>query len=511
MSGEGRRVATTGATFMKQEDRRSILWLGGVIADPLAAELLRRGEITIVPTSPNNLSGLAPAARGIILEFADDKDVFLDRIQRARDVGLDHGLRIALVRSDKSDEHVFASLVEAPDISREELNRIRWYLPNVWPALAEWMARESPGPGANPLLEIACDADTVLNDEQRLLLQRAFHRFDKLTVKELTGGFSGAKTYRICPTRTAPGAVQRLMPYLAKIGETASIYKEVDNYNLYAAEHIPFNQRPNLNSDLIACGQSSAILVEDFLHEARQFSELWGVVGPGPVVASLFDGALHGWRFNPLRRKSALAEQFKALRVLRYPDTLRDKGAAREEAALASKAYGSTLSPHQLLEIIEKTPAINWCECAVHGDFHAENVFVRTASSETYLIDFSNTASGPAVADPASLEVSLTFRFPPKDRFDRDFVIKLYQYPLSVPAHDLRLPDRDRVWLWDAVRAIRRYVNDEDSRAYVMAIACYLLQAASYDNNDLERRAVAYYLAEKLMRELHKDVGRAVA
>lgn len=492
---------------MRQEDRRSVLWLGGVIPEPLAAELRWRGEVTIISTSEDNLLGLSPAARGIIIEFNDDRELFTTRVRQARDIVLDHGLRIGLVRNEKSQEHVFASLVELPEISEEELNRVRWYLPNDWPALAEWLTRENPGPGANPMIEIECEKGTELDEESGLLLGRAFHKFDKLVIKELGGGFSGTKTYKVCPSRKTPGSVHRLMPYLAKIGETARIYQEIDNYSKYVAEYVPFNQRPNLNPEIIACGQKSAILVEDFLHEAIQFSELWGAGRAGPLIESLFDGALQGWRFSPLSRESSLAEQFKALKVFRDSDVLKDKGRAREESALASKAYGSTMSPHELLKMIESIPAIPWCECIIHGDLHAENVFVNTASSETYLIDFSNTASGPAVADPACLEVSLTFRFPPKNRFDPHFLTELYKYPLSVPADDLRRSDRDRGWLWDSVRAISRHVSEQDRRAYAAAIVCYLMQVASYGDIDIERRALAYYLAESITRSLHKDVG----
>lgn len=492
---------------MKQEDRRSVIWLGGLIPKPLADELRRRGEITIISTSEDNILSLSPAARGIIIEFNDDRELFTTRVRQARDVVLNHGLRIGLVRNEKSQEHDFASIVELPEISEEELNRVRWYLPNDWPALAEWITRENPGPGANPLMEIECEKGTELDEESRLLLGRAFHKFDKLVVKELGGGFSGTKTYKICPSRKTPGSVHRLMPYLAKIGETARVYQEIDNYSKYVAEYVPFNQRPNLNPEIIACGKKSAVLVEDFLHEAIQLTELWGTGKAGPLIETLFDGALQGWRFRPFSRESALPEQFKALKVLRASDTLKDKGRAREESALASKPYGSTASPDELLKMIESIPAIQWGECVIHGDLHAENVFVNTASSETYLIDFSNTASGPAVADPACLEVSLTFRFPPKNRFDTHFLIELYKYPLTVPADELRRPDRDRGWLWDTVRAIRRHVSEQERRAYAMAIVCYLMQIASYGDIDIERRALAYYLAESITRALHIDVG----
>jgi hypothetical protein len=313
---------------MKQEERSSILWLGEHIPPLLTAEFQQRGEIRIIPTSRKNLAELAPAARGVIIEFDGDPSAFETSVQQARDVCLDHGLRLGLVRSQTSDENLFASLVEKPEHSVEELNRVRWYLGNDWANVAEWMAHENAGPGANPLLRIKCEKDTTLDNDEQLLLMRAFYKFDAITVKRISGGYSGAKTYRVSAARTGPGCVQRLTPYLAKIGDIASIYREIDNYNQYAAEYIPFNHRPNLNPELIAYGQRSAIMVEDFLHEATQLSESWGNGGVGLIVQSLFENALQGWRFQPRQRESVLASQFKALKVLRFDRDLKDNGAA---------------------------------------------------------------------------------------------------------------------------------------------------------------------------------------
>jgi hypothetical protein len=63
-------------------------------------------------------------------------------------------------------------------------------------------------------------------------------------------------------------------------------------------------------------------------------------------------------------------------------------------------------------------------------------------------------------------------------------------------------------WLWDAVRAIRMFgvLAEGDRKAYVLAVAAYLIRFASYaDNGSLKMRALAFALATELVEDLESD------
>ena len=89
----------------------------------------------------------------------------------------------------------------------------------------------------NPELTIESAPGTVLQDEERLLLQVLFRRYDRLVLDmEFLSGYSGARTFLAQPIH----ADSRADAYtIAKIGRREAIQQEYENYQVYVKKTLP--------------------------------------------------------------------------------------------------------------------------------------------------------------------------------------------------------------------------------------------------------------------------------
>jgi Phosphotransferase enzyme family len=478
---------------MKPETRKKVLWLGGDPPPGLMGELLARGGLRLQPSLQHDLLSQAAESRGLVIEFAGSAALFRKYVDFARRVLLDHGLSIALVTGPSANGVKFQEVLEEIRMVPEEPVRVFYA---KWAAAAEWLATADPGPGSNPRLKTFGAKVTA---DHRLLLRRAFWDFSSIHITKVKGGASGAAVYIVQPQQSESSRPQRLLPYLAKIDIPRRVRGELDKFQQFVCDSVPFNHRPNLILSRVAYGRTSAVLVEDFIDRANPLREILRTANASVVVASLFEGALRGWRLCAVRRKQSLGEFYQSINVLRTSTAL------DEAAELAMRVYRTGYSAKALLAKLLSLPAIECLFCNIHGDFHAGNIFVSTGSTETFLIDFYKTTEGPAVSDPACLEVDLLFKH--GAALDESFLRSLYKYPLGVPSLDARRPNRE--WLWDSVRAIRMFgiLAEGDSKAYMFAVVAYLLRFASYpDNGPLKTRALAFALAVELTEQLISHV-----
>jgi len=365
-----------------------------------------------------------------------------------------------------------------------------------WVEAAEWIATADPGPGLNSRLKIF---GSKIPASHRLQLRRAFWDFSSISVRKLKGGASGAAVYIIQPQQSESSRSQRLLPYLAKMDIPRRVRGEQDKFQQCVCDSVPFNHRPKLILSRFAYGSDCAVLVEDFIDRASQLCEILRLANASVVIASLFDGALRGWRLCSVPRKQSLGEFYQSIKVLRTSTSL------DEAAEFAKRQYRTAYSSKELLSKLLSFPNISCLFCNIHGDLHSENIFVSTGSTETFIIDFYKTTEGPGVSDPACLEIDLLFK--QGSTVDESFLRSVYKYPLGVPSLDARRPGME--WLWDSVRAIRMFgiLTEGDCKAYVFAVVAYLLRFASYaDNGPLKSRALAFALAFELSQELESHL-----
>ena len=496
---------------MNAEDRKLVLWIGDVVPESFVAELRQRGGLDVRTIAERDLSKEAPSARTLLLEFDGEVGLFVARVRRAQPIALTHGLGIGLVYRQDSQLSAFVRVSEKFDQDHSEINlqnssrnetRIISFIPQDWIATAEWSARYNPGPGANRTIRLKGTVKD-LDEEQRTLLQRSFGFADEIYLTQLTGGYSDARVFKV---RAVGPGVRRRLAYFAKIDSSKKLVEEIGRYETFVTELVPFDQRPNLHSRLFAFGNTKAVLAGDFVDHAIPLADLFGAFKPEGIISnSLLYGALEEWRFNAPLADLPLFQKFRDLKVLRPANELKaDDRKARAESIEQAQKHGHCIPEDDLWKIIESLPSTETRYCTIHGDLHAANILVRVSPLNTFLIDFSKTQEGPAVADPASLEVSLSFRF--NEQFDVNFLSKLYRYPCSVPDETIHSYENES--LLEIVQSIRRSGcwNEKNCFAYVFALAAYLFGVSSYSTYMLEKRALAYYLSQKLFRDLQDTV-----
>jgi hypothetical protein len=498
---------------MNAEDRKTILWIGDNIPNALTRELEGRGRLQIKSISEAALPADAPSARTLLLQFTGNAAQFISQVRRCRPIALGHGLGIGLVYRSESDLGEFARVTGFFDQTHRDINekngkaqtRIIAFIPQDWAETAEWIARYDAGPGAKENMELTGAIVAELDDEEQLLLRRSFQGLPGIHVIELAGGYSQARILTVRPHRGTGEPTRRRLAYFAKIDLLRRVIGEIDRNERFVMDLIPFDQRPNLHARLFAYGNTKAIMAGDFVDHAVPLSDLFGKFkAEGIISGSLLYGALEEWRFDAGLANLSLLNEFRRLKVLRPANELDDHGKARAQSIRSAKHHGVCMSERDFWKTVETLPPTRTRYCIIHGDLHAGNILVRVSPLNTFLIDFSKAENGPAVADPACLEVSLSFRF--NEQFDPAFISKLYSYPCEVPDESIHSYEQES--LLEIVQAIRRSGcwNEEGCFAYVFALVAYLFNFASYSTYPIERRRLAYYLSQRLLLDLQTSV-----
>jgi len=250
-------------------------------------------------------------------------------------------------------------------------------------------------------------------------------------------------------------------------------------------------------------GASEGILVGNFVEHSEP---LWDVAkrgAPQEAIHSLFDHALRGWRLQAYEGHvqvrtgaliTSLGDVFDPARVSQHRRKL-----ARE--------LGAILSPEQLLNKLQKRQLSAYRLAPIHGDLNAQNVRVR--GTDAILIDFAKTRTGPIVADPAALEVSLAFAITSESDDNegwRKLIDRLYKHAYLRQAPPPAAQPLPREWLWTCVRQIRMFALSMETSGgeYRDALVAYLLRFAMFpaeSEKEEHRRAYAIVIAERLLEE----------
>jgi hypothetical protein len=337
-------------------------------------------------------------------------------------------------------------------------------------------------------------------DSDSILLRRAFVNFTQVKLKTEQGGFSkDCKVWRV----EAHHGTGRCEPFVAKAARRGDLEEEFRTYCDLVRNFVPFPFRAPLLEGHFVRGATRAVLVSAFVSRSQRLDKyLAAVSSPELVMVSLFEGALGNWRRAAVRESASLA---KASLLLPKPQDLTP---AFEKAR---KTSDFVIPPSELCTQLEGLPVGEHFFCRVHGDLNIRNVFVRWNTTDTVLIDFSNSGSRGSIArDPAKLDTSiaLTARDANDDLLPETVLRKLYRGPLLPPRTFVVTDGRT-----DAIRQIRRNAGGEGIRSdeYEVLVICHLLRFASKpDPNKREqntrelwsRRALSYALSCSLFRGL---------
>jgi hypothetical protein len=483
-----------GLVSLRAADRREVLWVGGNPPIQFMACCEAR-QLTVRPITLDQLSIAAPTARAILVEAHGDPRALKEQISPHFQLARIHGLAIALV---VPPAHPDLPMVPNPEILTPfynlavELGTVLFYAD--WNKAAQWASQYSPGPGANLALTMRGDVPT--DNQKVILLQRACHDLNGVTLKVMADGKSGALVLQASPS--SEDLPYRSLPLVAKIHDKAKMDTERSNVEVLR-NVVPHRLFAGLDPERCCMeGDTLGLVVYEVVDNARPFREIVfeGIVSPAALMESLFDRTLGGCRMRRHGVKRSLSVEFGEgrLKCLRLSPELR-------QAFELARATAVVPQIDELWEYLRSMPVCTFQAGTVHGDPHVGNLFVPDKTSDVQLIDYGSVLSEAALAaDPACLEVSMTFPFSVSDRSQRDpdfgWRRETYQFPLVL---ECRSSNR---MLNESVVAIRRAAGavEPDPAVYGFAVGSYLLRYASHAGHSSDQdRALAYELGANLV------------
>lgn len=488
-------------------DRQTVLWMGASIPRLLTAACLQHG-LEVVSVQRADLEAVFPKGRALVLEVPVDDAAFESWGSQVSSKALEHGLVVALVQYEEEGAAPFMEDQEAvlkfyaavKRLHRDPSRVIAMY--RDWGRIAKWAHDHDPGPGANRSVVID---GSPREEGVNLLLQRAFHDFGSISLELLSGGKSGASVWRIHPGDA--DRARRAIPFVVKIHNREKMRSERSNSQI-VRNGVEQRLYAQLYSERCVDGDDLGLVVYDVVARAMPFRAMLPA-SPEALVRSLFEQTLHGFRSRATLETRRISEEFGPgrLKALRWSDGL------RTAAAFARTALRSLPDVDALEHMFGRLPPMRVTLATVHGDLHAGNLFVPVGSTDVLMIDYGSVLqSAPAIADPACLEVSLTF--PPTDissggetrLLTQEWRRQAYRYPFELPT-DRGLPIAD-AWISQALGAIRAraIAVEPSSEAYGVAVASYLIRFASFDDHsNIEERALAYELAFGILERILDD------
>ena len=486
------------------EARRTVIWIGPPGPKPVLTASCGEQGLELRQLEPNEVEGLAPHARALLMPVARADAEFMRRARTAARQCLTHGLHMVLVIATDAvspdlpaEEEIFEYSKASRRLQAEGFP-VRG-LNHHWTAVAIRLAGLPMEPGENRGLTLT-GAD-LRDEEKTRLLRRAFYDYRELHLEALDGGKSGARTVRV----TEGNVPDPNRPVVAKVSSPEKIDRERSGYLTIEKKVPPRLYAPLVKERCLSASQH-ALAVYRFLELCDPLPARLSDAGVA-FVDHLFSNTLGELHQPQGARTAPIQEIFgdNGCKLLRWTDDL-------DAAAAEARQRDDLLpGPTELRALIEELPRHDYESGTVHGDLHIGNLFVPSGSTEAVIIDYGSVEPGrPLLIDPACFEVSLAFppnylvpqKPAPRLPF-RALLLSAYRYPLRAGVtkelHDV--VGRSCSLMVRRIREIARKVDDNPT-GYPIAVAAYLLRYCSYgDNASVADRSVAYELAAHLFSD----------
>lgn len=488
--------------------RPKVFWFGPEPDARTRTEFEHR-NLAVILTDKDGMRAAVSTGRAIVVRYNLEKPGFATSILRElAPIAADHGLLVyALADDDFGLLRIADSLVRLS--FKFPVEKRTAPEPHEIP---EHIARHNPGPECRSGLTISGNA---IDSQYKVLLQRAFSDCESISLTELEGGLS-ANVFCVRARFTNSMVGDWPLPFVAKLDRREKIKTEIDNYEMFVAQFIPFYLRPNLDLRRCIIGAEHGLLVGNFVEQSEP---LWNAIrrGTAPsIIYGLFDQALRGWRYQAYHRGGSTKHVSNIYLELR---DLFDPARVTPERFEHAKSIGATRNPDELDGILAGLPPTSHLVAPMHGDLHSRNV--RTRGDDAVLIDFCSTRNGPLVTDPASLEVDISFsvdeRAVTTDEEWRTAIDQLYSPDrLRTPPPPAQ-QESPLEWLWACVRQVRMLAlaSQTSEYEYQTVLAIQLLRRAMFPAMSLSsdpvgllksadefRRAYGYVVAEKLVLDV---------
>lgn len=481
--------------------RDLVLWIGDPPPQTIVKEFSARDlRLAHREGGEHVLSDLS-RSRGIVLSIRDEHDPLVSFArEQIVELAACHGTAVEVVTSLRAVQSVSQRFSTS-------LFKFRSILVDTQlGALPERLARTSSGPVASATLELTgaegCD------DEQVILLRRAFSDCTSVSLKPLPGGRSASVFQafgRLADSRAGPYP----LPFFAKLDRRNKIERELTNYEQCTTHFVPFYARPNLDHGRCVLGARHGLIVGNFVEHSESLLDLVDAGRAQHALHSVFDDALRGWRAQaqwsgsgPTTGRITESMGGGALYGRAPSSSLAKHG--REAAR-----FGSARNPEAIAAALDGLPPRQFLESMTHGDLHGENVRVR--SGQAIVIDFASVQAGPLVSDVAQLEVSLCM-FAARACDERQWchtMTKVFDPATIETVPPVCDPGDPLASLCNSVRQLRRIgLGDQRSQGeYAGVLAVHLLRQASHDRDEREqvsRRPMLVWLADRIAATLER-------
>lgn len=373
--------------------------------------------------------------------------------------------------------------------------------PDDWKALCGLILRHPAGPA--PDLDLDIDIEGTLNDEEKLLVRRAFFKCTRVKLVPLTNGLSGVKTFKAFAELRPVIAGGMPHTYFVKLGERAKVTREYRKYGDAALENVPFHLGPRLQLQRCALGFTLGILVGDFVRGAQALRDVARDGRATPALANLFNETLVAWR------RAAQLQDFD------LPGYLAGliKKVPRHRAPTIAKYLDGKADTASVKTLLSGCPTGRSMVGVVHGDLHATNVMVR--GSDAILIDLERVDKDhPLLFDMASLEAGLFVDGFIGDKRDGHQLIQSLVPLYSLAALAGRIshchPSSSSEWYFECVRQIRMQALqiEVEPLQYAWILAAVLLKkSCNADNFNKTDRAKAGQLSREVVRAIAWVLG----
>jgi hypothetical protein len=350
--------------------------------------------------------------------------------------------------------------------------------------------------------------DVALDEEQKVLLARAFRDCSMVELRRLDDGNS-ATVFQVFVQLTESRVGRRALPFLVKFDRKTKIKRELQNYRECVKPFVPFYAAPHLDDERSLLGARWGVLVANFIEHSKSLDDMIHEGLTQGLAASIFDDALRGWR-----RQAYHESRFKVTRSITQSlcgagfDNNIAQSERAETIARKAKKFGAVSSAEELSRRLSALPAVEHHCAIMHGDLHPLNIRVR--NGQAVLIDFAAVSDGPIVGDPAMLDAAVALRIKePNFVVWRSYVEKWFAYDNLIRLPDAPAPEDYHMAIGEFLRDIRRIgLSDQRSQGeYATAVAVFLLRHAyrkEQGEEDLVRRAFLFSISELIVDHLTK-------
>ncbi|MCX6233852.1 MAG: STAS domain-containing protein [Bacteroidetes bacterium] len=377
-------------------------------------------------------------------------------------------------------------------------------------------------------LKIETVGDFPVPDEWQIIIRNIYKDCSRVVLDPIHGGFS-AKTFHVT---SFDDQGRRRLPTVLKMAGIDIIDREEKNYNRYVKNYILNNSTSIMGSYKYGewkglCysfvginGPDSIITWLTHIYKSQPSVKL------APIFDRIFTDILRPWYGQPRLETIFPFRDHNPLHTF-FPDIFKD--AENILCIRSDKQYihipelgREIINPYWFLEHEFKRRenySKLWYTCITHRDLNMQNILLDEVEN-IYIIDFSETQAGNAIADFARLEPILKIEMTDLKNdadlraileFEQGLLVpqRLNEKPeLSYHGHDTAVPKA-----YEVICRLRQYADkvtifEEDILPYLLAVLEWTYPVVSYKGVDLIRKRYsavsAALICEKIM-ELDKN------